>query len=67
MAHIDCSESKKIKAMIDKSKMKHQDICAELGLSNSSFSRRYHGQFRWKTEELKRLAKVCGCSFYDLI
>ena len=67
MAHIERSESKKIRELIDKSKIKHKDLCAELGLSDPCFSRRYSGQFRWKTEELKKLAGLIGCNFYDLI
>lgn len=58
---------KRVKFRIDGCGMTHKEIRTLLDISKSGFSRRYHGQIRWKTDELKRLAEIIGCSFYDLM
>ena len=58
---------KRVKYYIDRCGMTHGEIRRKIDICKSGFSRRYHGQIRWRTDELKRLAEVIGCSFYDLM
>lgn len=67
MAYISLDENKKVKRYIDRCGMKHCEIYPLIGLTKFTFSDRYKGKVRWKTSELKRLAEVVGCSFYDFM
>lgn len=67
MAYTTHEENRKIKILIDLSGIKHKDLCIYLKLSKAGLSKRYNGHYRWKTEELRQLATIIGCSFYDLI
>lgn len=67
MAFIGYEENKKIRSIIDSSNIKHPMIYNQLGMTRFNFSRRYTGKVRWRTDELKQLASVIDCCFYDLI
>lgn len=67
MAHINKSESARIKHYIDTSGIKHRELAYCIGMSDWNFCDRYTGRVRWKTEELRELAPMIGCSFYELI
>jgi hypothetical protein len=67
MAVTGYSDNKIIRSYIDRSGVRKPHIYTQLGMTRSSFSKRYLGHVRWKTEELKRLAPIIGYNFYDLV
>ena len=67
MAYTTHEENRKIRSYIDKSGMRNPDIYHQLNMNKHNFSKRYIGVVRWRTDELKKLATIIGCSFYDLI
>ena len=67
MAHINKNESSRIKHFIDASGIKHRELACSIGMTDWNFCDRYTGRVRWKTEELRELGPLIGCSLLDLI
>ena len=65
--YLGAAENRIIKNYIDRSKYKHKDLAAAIGLQAYSFSERYRGIVRWKLSEIQSLAEVLGVNAADLI
>ena len=67
MANTTKKEAARINRYIDASGIKHRELAYSIGLTDWNFCDRYTARVRWKTEELRQLAPLLGCTLYDRI